>query len=113
MAPLSAPKIKASINSLVDSLFAQVDVMAAQYRDEVMLPICRRLRLRYLAGMGETLFVSIDDEAVTIASAWDAKTLGYKSLVPVFETLGVEIVGNDVFGYRIDDITEEDVDDGQ
>lgn len=97
------------IEKIIDNARDQIQILADEYRETVMIPICRKLRLTYLAGNGNFAFYPIDDVSVnsSISNRFDAEHYAYgkyKALVPIFKQLEIEITHNDLFGYYVLDI---------
>ena len=102
--------------------------LAARYREEVLLPLCKTYRLTYSSGMGMVWFGHIEGKRKQIERArragrevvWshsadlnyhepdDAKRHGF-DLDAVFSVLNIVDEYNSVFGYYVVDINEEEV----
>lgn len=96
------------IEKIMGDARSRIEKLADEYREAVMLPTCRKLGLTYLAGMGRTTFYTVASPQKTFGSA-DEVTGKYKALMPIFEQLNVEVSHNDVFGFYVADIKEEDL----
>jgi hypothetical protein len=103
--------IKKRIEKILNSAQEQLSKLADGYRTRVLLPICRKHRLTYIAGMGRTVFYIEGDESRSIGDGAEASLLGYgKVLSKVFDDLNEPVLSsNDVFGYYVGDISEKDI----
>ena len=101
--------------AVLDPARAQIVVLAASYREAVLLPFCQQHQLTYLTGNGRTVFYSSrrrpPREAMSFGSADDAaSTPGAPDMMGIFAVLNQEAIGyNDCFGYYVDDVTEADI----
>jgi len=103
--------VKAKIERIVEAARDSIVDLAKEYRTDVLLPLCRKHKLTYLAGNGTYFFFVKGDSEKSISNIDDAKVFGYgKILGEVFEDLDAEgLDGNDRFGYYIVDITRKDI----
>lgn len=95
---ITAP-IRERIDWALEAMFAEIDRVAAEWRETTLLPFCKRRRYTFISGMGRTVFYDKRGEPV------DERKLPKKILA----TLNEEITRVEVFGYRVADITEADI----
>lgn len=102
MAKLTYASIEHEIGEAFSWAQQQIQELADAYRAEKLLPFCRKHQLTYLAGMGRTVFTNKHGDTVTSTEL--------KALKPIEDILNIDAIGrNDVFGYYIFDITEDDL----
>jgi len=95
------------IDTILNGAQTQLANLAEEYRRAVLIPLCSKHRLTYLAGMGRTLFST--EDGVDVGNAGDARDEGLTFLVPVFAVLDKLCLGTlDDFGFYVDDITKRD-----
>lgn len=88
----------------------RVQRLADEYRQQKMIPLCKKLQLTYIAGMGRTVFYA-EDGRVSFGNASDVDQRSkYRALIQAFAVLDLPVLGsnNDVFGFYIADIRESD-----
>jgi hypothetical protein len=109
--PWSTKGIEQRVDTILDRARDQLMKLADAYRRDVLLPLCHRLRVTYMAGNGTTAFYIEDDANRSIGSADDAEHEGgdFVELISIFNQLDVGAIGNnDCFGYYVADITKTD-----
>lgn len=93
--------VQAQVEAALGEAQDKIQRLADEFRERRLLPFCRRHRLTYLAGNGRTVFYR---DAHPVDSSY------LKALLPVEEILNTDAIGrNDVFGFYIADITEDDL----
>lgn len=95
----------ASLNQRIEAVQEEarnkVQAIADEFRVKRLIPFCRRHKLTYLAGNGRTVFYNKQGNPVY--------STDLKALEPIEEILDIQAIGvNDVFGFYIEDIDEED-----
>jgi hypothetical protein len=91
------------IEEIIDATRDRLTALASEYRSRVMVPLCRKHKLTYIAGMGRTVFYN--RKGVSVGSMEEAPAY----LVSVFDVLDSSAIGaNDCFGFYVADITEHD-----
>lgn len=101
--------IKAA-EAAVDKARKELEQIGEHYRDNVLVPLCRKLGLTFIAGMGSTTFYVDDNPNDNISTGPDAEDRGYPELVEVFEVLNADGIGqNDCLGYYIAEIKASDI----
>ncbi len=63
--------VASSIDAVLERARANLARLAEEYRRTVLIPLCSKHRLTYLAGMGRTLFST--EDGVDIGNAGDAR----------------------------------------
>jgi hypothetical protein len=95
-------KVASEVEKILKGTVSRVQDLADLYRERVLVPFCRKHHLTYIAGMGRTVFYDSNDRPVD--------SLDIRALKKIEVDLNVEVLGtNDVFGYYISDITEQDI----
>lgn len=105
-------QIAAQIAKIQLELDEKVQRLADDYREKVMLPICRKLKTTYLAGMGKTVFYVNDNPNLSMECVDDVilfPVKKYKGLMAVFDILNIPVRDGNVFGYYVADITRADI----
>jgi len=76
--------------------------LGKKVREEVILPVCKQHKLRYVQGMGRFFFSRGDK---TYGDASDNMSAALREvLTPIFELLNSEVYDNQVLGYYVDDV---------
>jgi len=103
--------IEENVEQILEEARERVGKLAEEYRERVLLPLCREHKLTYIAGMGRTVFYVNDNERESMGSIDDAVLMGYGMVLDtVFKDINVPVMGtNDCFGYYIKDITKKDI----
>jgi len=83
---MNLAEILDQLATLDKNVKTKVDEIAARYRKEVLLPLCRRLGLEYRT---EIVFKPRRGEA--IRSDYDARGAGYLELVDAYEILRLRV----------------------
>lgn len=105
-------KISAELEEIALRARSAIDVLADEYRRDVVEPTCRKHNLDFMTGNGEMFFAhgKVDSFGVNetvIRSDHDAEQ-GHKSkfsyLAPLFEVLELEVGRDDYFGYYVEDV---------
>ncbi len=91
----------ATVERILDETREKFRVEATRFRAEVLLPYCSRMRLEYVAGNGETMFLDSKGNRVT-----SVERPGLKRFEDVLNLPGVD--GLDCFGYHVEDIRAKD-----
>lgn len=101
---MSHQPIQNLLDAITTKAVDEIQVLADRYRSQKLVPLCKRHKLTFIAGMGHTVFYTRDGES--IGDIYDAKQHGLHILVPVFEVLNIAVLNSktDVFGYYIADI---------
>jgi hypothetical protein len=115
---------KARLAKAEDDVWAAIDGMAAELREQIVLPLCRKHRLTFSSGNGVWWFTRIDAkrkaearrERVTYVEAthWnfhdeDEALKHGLDLGDVWELLEMEPIHACPLGYRVEGIGEEDL----
>jgi hypothetical protein len=99
----------ADIERAKNTYDAALETIALQYRREVLLPICVKHGLEYIAGMGAYLFFRGEEQ---ITQQYNPTAVKRYGLIGAFHVLeqDVSISGDYVpFGWWVSDITTDDV----
>jgi hypothetical protein len=102
------------LDALYNAFYKDVMDLAARYRREVIVPLCKEHGLSFTSGNGMFFFSSKDDNGCDISASNDTGigTRGdrlyqkYK-LDPIFEVLNSTVEGNQVFGYYVKDFPKK------
>lgn len=93
--------VEKRVEAALEEAREKIQRLADEFRERRLLPFCRRHRLTFIAGMGSTVFYR-DGRPVY--------STDLRVLAPMEEVLDIEAVGrNDVFGFYIADVTDEDI----
>jgi len=103
------------LDSLQEEYQRKIQDQAAEYRNSVLLPLCKDRKLCFLSGMGEFYFYPATDDGTRFGSSWtagcveDAILSRKRYLVPFLEVLNQEVEQGQFFGFYVDDIRREDL----
>ena len=95
-----------NIEGSVNRMWDEISALGAQYRNQVLVPFCRRNNLVFISGMGAYAFFRGEQEIAYRLAPPDEIP---KYMQQVLKVLDTEIVVNSTFGEHIDDIREEDL----
>lgn len=98
---LTKLEIKRRIEKINDARIDAIQALAAEVREQYVVPACKKTNMSYTAGNGETLFFS---DQTSIYYSFDVKGEKLKPLLPVMGILEIETGNNDVIGYYVADV---------
>lgn len=104
-----------TLENLQEEYQVKVQRLAAEYREFVLLPLCKKHKLCFVSGMGTFFFHSAADGDAFDGQSWSVRDMGdaiqerKRYLIPYLEMLDQEVEQGQYFGYYIDDITHEDL----
>lgn len=99
---------KASIERAERHFDEDVKLVAAQYRREVLVPLCVKRGLRFLSGNGTFLFLKMHrGQEVSISTHLDVKQYGEPLLSTIIDTLNLPVGPKFVLGDYVEDIRGE------
>lgn len=113
--------LTAERRAAVNAYNAHMGALAAQYREEVLLPLCRKLQVTYVSGMGEYFFhhlktdtyISCEEDVQRFYFIYTedgvAPPYNFDALIPTFKVLDQELIYDSRVGHIINDITEADL----
>lgn len=108
--------IEKKLQGIYERAEAEIQKLADEYRIEVLIPVCKRAKMTYLAGNGMFWFSPIEmnyDTAYNkvISTVDDAKRNKKRYLIQVLEDLNSSALESNVqcFGFYIADVTEKDL----
>lgn len=92
------------LNGILARAMNDIELAADKYRREVLVPLCDKKGLSFIAGMGCTVFYDRDGNPFGLAS--DFPRSMRKKMEGVFEILNLPVLGSnvEVFGYFIESI---------
>lgn len=100
-------KIKSQLQTILSQTQKKIQALADSAREAIILPICKKHGLRYVAGNGITIFIDVKNEN-SIGNVYDAihdYDGKYAFLAPIFDNvIDLEVDSNNVLGYYIDDV---------
>jgi hypothetical protein len=88
----------------------QVELLAIKFREEVLIPACKRAKMEYLSGNGTFAFFGIGND-MQICDTYDAKRYKKSYLIPVIEELNCSVFNSNVqcFGFYVANVKENDL----
>jgi hypothetical protein len=101
-------KYRAKLKVILDAQQEALTKLAAELREEVVLPVCREHDLEFGVVHGRTMFKPREgDLGSSVEDELDAREKGHHELLPVFPILNLEIDphGYDVLGFYVADVT--------
>ena len=94
--------VESEVESILFRARVEVDLLADRYREQVLLPFCRKHRLTYVSGNGCSNFYDGHSKPVY---DWENP-----ALLEVTRDLNVSVLGAiDVFGFYVPDVSAEDI----
>lgn len=85
-----------------------LDALAAEVREQVVVPLCKRHRLRYLSGNGHCMFVQRTKRGEAFTSQAEVVKQGCRfNLQPAFEILLTHVTDHHVIGDWVDSVGEK------
>ena len=79
-----------------------VSALAEKLRQEVIIPVCKKHRLKFLSGMGRFFFYRGEK---TYNDTHDHMSDSLREdLKPIFDLLNTEVSHNQYLGYYVDDV---------
>lgn len=103
------------LDSLQEEYQRKIQELAAEYRESVLLPLCKKRKLCFISGMGEFYFYPASDDGTRFGSSWTAGDVDdailecKRYLIPFLEVLNQEVERDQYFGFYVDDIRKEDL----
>ena len=93
--------------AVLEAAREHLEQIGEEFRQEVLIPLCRRRKLEFVSGMGRCVFYF--EDGLTVGSAEDAVYEHKSYLVKAFEYLDAEGMGaNDCLGFYVKDVRKED-----
>ncbi len=85
----------------------ELDELADELRYRIVMPVCKKHKLTYIAGNGTFFFTDSKDE--NYHNTWEiADPKLAEELSSVFDILNTEVGYNDYLGFYVRDVMEED-----
>ena len=106
-------KYAKKLKGLVSEFEEKVEALAEEYRQTVLIPLCKKHSLCFLSGMGTFYFYPAKDFG-KFGSDWNASNFDdcvieeKMFLAPYLETLNEEVTHGQYFGYYVEDIVPGD-----
>ncbi len=91
-----------TLDSLRDDFQKKCEALGDKIRTEVVIPACKKHKLKFLQGMG-TYFFSRGSKTYG-ADHDDMSPALRETLVPIFNLLDTQVFNNDVLGYYVGDV---------
>ena len=101
-----ASKWAKRITSIEKRMWTSAELLAEEYRTEVLLPYCKKHNLRFVSAMGDFFFA--DSQGSHICDADDAKQHGLK-MKQIFADLNHEVSRITCLGHLVEEIREKDL----
>lgn len=99
-------------NNAADALYrifdAQMQELGVRIRTQLVLPLCKKHKLEYLAGMGTCCFYSTGKRKLSMSNAFNARLEGFPDIAAAFDTLDYEIHHNNLVGFYVPDVRRKD-----
>lgn len=105
------------IETITDRARDELEKLAEEYRQQVLIPLCRKHKYTFISGMGTFFFVvkfdgkeeTVGIDNVNYYVAGDNDYLIKKQLAPIIDTLNYEAMSrDDCLGFYVKDIKESD-----
>lgn len=100
--------LRDEFQDIADEYVDRINTLTTQYREEVLLPLCRRLKVLFFAESGGYCFQHLKTDVI-IETAIEAHQYDLAPLAPVFGVLNRKGLDGRLFGSDITDIDEDDI----
>jgi hypothetical protein len=93
----------------------EIQKLADDYRKAVLIPACKRAKMRYISGNGTWYFLPLvvdkNDPDLHISYGFQAKDQKKNYLIPVIKMLDEIVLDSDMkcFGFYMTDVNESDI----
>ena len=101
MKKLTKAQIERRIEEINDVRLDALEQLAAQVREQIVAPVCRKRGWSYMTGNGRTLLYK---DNITIDTVDEAILQKQRALIPTLDILNIEVGRDDVLGYYIADV---------
>lgn len=106
------PNYEADLAFARDTFTNEIDRIAERVRKNIVIPVCVRYKLTYVAGNGEFIFSELnppdDDAPRDFRTMDDVEAYGRDyDLREVFQVLNLEVMYNDYLGFHVADVRSE------
>jgi len=96
-----------TLDEVRESCCERIENVAKDYRERVLIPLCKKHRLTFVSGMGSFCFWRGN---TWISEEEEARRLGLDDVADALETLYHEALARyDCFGFYVADITKTDL----
>jgi len=112
--PIKKDKFKMDVEKEVERVLnlatSELDGLAELYRQEVLIPLCKKKRMRFMSGNGDFLFYEVEGaKEWTVRADYEAVSLRKRYLIPILADLNTPTTHMQHFGYHVCDVKTEDL----
>lgn len=107
-------KFKMDVEKEVERAVALADTelerLAELYRQEILIPLCKKKKMRFMSGNGTFIFYNAEGtKDWQVGANYEAINLKKRYLIPILEDLNQEVSHGQYFGYYVCDVDTKDI----
>ena len=109
---MTKKELEEKVEKLRTTFHEEVANLAEDVREKVILPLCRKYKMKFLSGNGTYFFVTKEGVSLTgnerdLPGTQEKKL--FERLEPIFELLNIEVTREWALGEFVDGVLEKDL----